>query len=74
MMKEVLRVHEAFGIQVLLAQCNPSVRDSLARGEYCKKDEENLLFYSIYEAMTFAEDSQNQKERHIPNGPNFSSD
>lgn len=73
-LKEVRRDYEAVGIQVLLAQCNPSVRDSLARGEYCKKDEENLLFYSIYEAMTFAEDSQNQKERHIPNGPNFSSD
>lgn len=73
-LKEVRRDYEAIGIQVLLAQCNPSVRDSLARGEYCKKDEENLLFYSVYEAMTFAEDAQNQKERYVPNGPSFSSD
>ena len=33
-LKEVRRDYEAVGIQVLLAQCNPSVRDSLARGEY----------------------------------------
>ncbi|XP_024594024.1 sulfate transporter [Neophocaena asiaeorientalis asiaeorientalis] len=73
-LKEVRRDYEAIGIQVLLAQCNPSVRDSLARGEYCKKEEENLLFYSVYEAMTFAEDSQNRKDIYVPNGLSFSSD
>ena len=49
MTKEVLRVHEAIGIQVLLAECNPSVRDSLAQGEYWRNEEENL-FYSACEA------------------------
>ena len=49
MMKEVLRVHEAIGIQVLLAKCNPSVRDSLAQGE-CWRNEEENLFYSACEA------------------------
>ena len=49
MMKEVLRVHEAIGIQVLLAKCNPSVRDSLAQGE-CWRNEEENLFYSVCEA------------------------
>lgn len=73
-LKEVRRDYEAIGIQVLLAQCNPSVRDSLARGEYCKKEEENLLFYSVYEAMAFAEESQNQKGVCIPNGLSLSSD
>ena len=34
-LKEVRRDYEAVGIQVLLAQCNTSVRDSLASGEYC---------------------------------------
>ncbi|KAI4585217.1 hypothetical protein MJG53_006751 [Ovis ammon polii x Ovis aries] len=49
MMKEVLRVHEAIGIQVLLAKCNPSVSDSLAQGE-CWRNEEENLFYSACEA------------------------
>ncbi|XP_012597013.1 sulfate transporter [Microcebus murinus] len=73
-LKEVRRDYKAIGIQVLLAQCNPSVRDSLTRGEYCKKEEENLLFYSVYEAMAFAEVSQNQKGICVPNGLSLSSD
>lgn len=73
-LKEVRRDYKAIGIQVLLAQCNPSVRDSLTRGEYCKKEEENLLFYSVYEAMAFAVVSQNHKETYVPNGLSLSSD
>ncbi|XP_003782094.1 sulfate transporter [Otolemur garnettii] len=73
-LKEVHRDYEAIGIQVLLAQCNPSVRDSLIRGEYCKKEEENLLFYSVYEAMAFAVESQNQKGVCVLNGLSLSSD
>ncbi|KAM6225155.1 sulfate transporter [Rhynchocyon petersi] len=72
-LKEVRRDYEAIGIQVLLAQCNPSVRDSLARGEYCKKEEENLLFYSVYDAVFFAVDSHSQKRISIPNGLTLSS-
>lgn len=66
-LKEVRRDYEAIGIQVLLAQCNPSVRDSLSRGEYCQKEDENL-FYSVHEAIAFAEESQTQKGIGIPNG------
>ncbi|XP_045407350.1 sulfate transporter [Lemur catta] len=73
-LKEVRRDYKAIGIQVLLAQCNPSVRDSLTRGEYCKKEEENLLFYSVYEAMAFAVGSQNEKGICVPNGLSLSSD
>ncbi|XP_021552701.1 sulfate transporter [Neomonachus schauinslandi] len=72
-LKEVRRDYEAIGIQVLLAQCNPSVRDSLASGEYFKEEEGNLLFYSVYEAVAFAE-YQNQKGVCIPNGLSLSSD
>lgn len=72
-LKEVRRDYEAIGIQVLLAQCNPSVRDSLACGEYFKEEEENLLFYSVYEAVAFAE-YQNQKGVCIPNGLSLSSE
>lgn len=73
-LKEVRRDYEAIGVQVLLAQCNPSVRDSLARGEYCKKEEENLLFYSVYEAVAFAEESQKQKATCISNGLSLAGD
>ncbi|XP_076993509.1 sulfate transporter [Tamandua tetradactyla] len=73
-LKEVRRDYDAIGIQVLLAQCNPSVRDSLARGEYCKKGEENLLFYSLPEAMAFAVESQIQKGICVPNGVSLASD
>ena len=66
-LKEVRRDYGAIGIQVLLAQCNPSVRDSLSRGEYCQKEDENL-FYSVHEAIAFAEESQTQKGIGIPNG------
>ncbi|XP_028017354.2 sulfate transporter [Eptesicus fuscus] len=72
-LKEVRRDYEAIGIQVLLAQCNPSVKDSLARGEYCKKEDESL-FYSVYEAIAFAEECQNQKGIYFPNGLSLSSD
>ncbi|XP_032707419.1 sulfate transporter [Lontra canadensis] len=72
-LKEVRRDYEAIGIQVLLAQCNPSVRDSLACGEYFKEEEENLLFYSVYEAVAFAE-YQNQKGVCISNGLSLFSD
>ncbi|XP_004620660.2 sulfate transporter [Sorex araneus] len=74
-LKEVRRDYEAIGIQVLLAQCNASTKDSLVHGEYCKKEEEEtLLFYSVYEAVTFAEESQNQKEICVSNGLNLSND
>lgn len=72
-LKEIRRDYEAIGIQVLLAQCNPSVRDSLARAEYCQREDENL-FYSVYEAVAFAEETQNQKGICIPNGQSLPSD
>ncbi|KAM7320392.1 hypothetical protein ACRRTK_020835 [Alexandromys fortis] len=73
-LKEVRRDYEAIGVQVLLAQCNPSVRDSLTRGEYCKKEEESLLFYSLSEAVAFAADSQKQKGVPALNGLSLSGD
>ncbi|KAM5298896.1 sulfate transporter [Ctenodactylus gundi] len=73
-LKEVRRDYEAIGIHILLAQCNPSVRDSLTRGEYCKKEEENLLFCSVYEAVAFAVESQDQKGICVLNGLSLSSD
>lgn len=53
-LKEVCRDYEEIGIQVLLAQCNPSVRSSLQRGEYFKKGKRHLLFHSVHQAVDFA--------------------
>lgn len=73
-LKEVRRDYEAIGINVLLAQCNPSVRDSLTRGDYYKKEEDNLLFYSLSEAVAFAVNSQKQKGVCVLNGLSLSGD
>ncbi|XP_048717925.2 sulfate transporter isoform X2 [Caretta caretta] len=53
-LKEICKDYGEIGIQVLLAQCNASVRSSLHRGEYFKKEEQNLLFHSVHQAVDFA--------------------
>ncbi|KAL7989242.1 hypothetical protein Chor_011908 [Crotalus horridus] len=53
-LKEVQRDFGEIGIQVLLAQCNLSVRDSLQRGEYIKKGEKHFLFHSVHQAVEYA--------------------
>ncbi|XP_069782593.1 sulfate anion transporter 1 [Narcine bancroftii] len=60
-MKTVLKDYDEIGIRVLLANCNPSVIDSLNRGEYfgenCK-EMNTLLFYSVHTAVQYAEAKQ----------------
>ncbi|XP_066470930.1 sulfate transporter-like [Tiliqua scincoides] len=53
-LKEAHKDYAEIGIQILLAQCCPSVRDSLYRGEYIKKGEKNFLFHSVHEAVEYA--------------------
>ncbi|XP_062976644.1 sulfate transporter-like [Elgaria multicarinata webbii] len=53
-LKEVHKDYGDIGIQVLLAHCNPSVRDSLHRGEYIKKGEKESLFHSVHQAVEHA--------------------
>ncbi|KAM6469065.1 sulfate transporter isoform 1-T5 [Liasis olivaceus] len=53
-LKEVRKDYGEIGIQVLLAQCNLSVRDSLQRGEYIKKGEKHFLFHSVHQAVEYA--------------------
>ncbi|KAH0629693.1 hypothetical protein JD844_011961 [Phrynosoma platyrhinos] len=53
-LKEVHKDYGEIGIQVLLAQCSPSVRDSLHQGEYVKKGETKFLFHSVYQAVEYA--------------------
>lgn len=72
--KQVHRDYEAIGINVLLAQCNFSVRDSLNRGDYYKREEDNFLLYSLSEAVPFAVISQKQKGVCVLNGLSLSGD
>lgn len=53
-LKEVHKDYGEIGIQILLAQCSPSVRDSLYRGKYMKKGEKDFLFHSVHEAVEYA--------------------
>ncbi|XP_007671512.1 sulfate transporter [Ornithorhynchus anatinus] len=67
-LKAVRKDYEEIGIQLLLAQCNPSVRNSLSSGEYCKQGEEDLLFYSVHDAVCFALESHPQRGQCASNG------
>ncbi|KAM6249192.1 sulfate transporter isoform 1-T1 [Spheniscus humboldti] len=53
-LKEVCKDYREIDVQVLLAQCNPSVRSSLIRGEFFKEGEDHLLFHSVHQAVDFA--------------------
>uniref|UniRef100_A0A8B9F8L7 Sulfate transporter n=1 Tax=Amazona collaria TaxID=241587 RepID=A0A8B9F8L7_9PSIT len=53
-LKEVCKDYREIEVQVLLAQCNPSVRSSLIRGEFFKEGEDHLLFHSVHQAVDFA--------------------
>lgn len=52
-LKEVYRDYKELGVGVLLAQCNPSVLDSLRRGGYLQQgsDEAQLVFCTISDAV-----------------------
>ncbi|NXA03317.1 S26A2 protein, partial [Sapayoa aenigma] len=53
-LKEVCKDYKEIDVHVLLAQCNPSVRSSLIRGEFFKEGEDHLLFHSVHQAVDFA--------------------
>ncbi|KAF4803342.1 Sulfate transporter [Turdus rufiventris] len=53
-LQEVCKDYGDIDVHVLLAQCNPSVRSSLLRGEFFKEGEEHLLFHSVHQAVDFA--------------------
>ncbi|XP_069828532.1 sulfate transporter isoform X2 [Dendropsophus ebraccatus] len=61
-LKEVLKDYGDIGIRLLLAQCSSSVRNSLRNGDYFKKEEETMAFYSIHQAVQFALYEQEQLE------------
>ncbi|MEQ2169186.1 hypothetical protein GOODEAATRI_022522 [Goodea atripinnis] len=67
-LKEVRKDYRELGVEVVLAQCNTSVLDSLERGGYydSKKDGEvgknNMTFFTIADAVSYAQSI------NVPNG------
>ncbi|XP_043530552.1 sulfate anion transporter 1 [Chiloscyllium plagiosum] len=59
-MKTVLKDYNEIGIRILLANCNPSVIDSLSRGGYFGENCKEMgtqLFYSVHAAVQYAKAS-----------------
>ncbi|KYO20148.1 sulfate transporter [Alligator mississippiensis] len=56
-LKETRQDYKEVGIQVLLANCNPSIRRLLQDGGWASKtdDGEHLAFHSVHDAVQFAE-------------------
>ncbi|XP_069507518.1 sulfate transporter-like [Ambystoma mexicanum] len=68
MLKETHHDFEEIGVEVFLANCNPSVRRSLQEGPYFSQcgagcDPEQLVFHSVHEAVQFAERKYRKKQR-----------
>ncbi|KAG8439307.1 hypothetical protein GDO86_005505 [Hymenochirus boettgeri] len=63
-LKEVLKDYTDVGIQVLLAQCNISVRNSLRNGDYFKREECSTVFHSVHHAVQFALYNQDQNDSY----------
>ncbi|XP_053319356.1 sulfate transporter [Spea bombifrons] len=61
-LKEVLKDYKNIGIRVLLAQCNITVRNSLRNGDYFNKEESRMAFYSVQQAVQFAQCQQEQED------------
>ncbi|KAM8973724.1 sulfate transporter [Pelodytes ibericus] len=64
-LKEVHKDYKDIGIRVLLSQCNISVRNSLRSGDYFKKEETKMVFYSIQQAVDFALYKQQEEDDYI---------
>ncbi|XP_026136945.1 sulfate transporter [Carassius auratus] len=56
-LKEVSKDYKGLGVNVLLAQCNPSVIDSLRRGGYYdpKKGTKEIQFHTLSDAVSYAQ-------------------
>ncbi|XP_053575811.1 sulfate transporter-like [Bombina bombina] len=67
-LKEVRNDYEEIGVQVFLANCNPSVRRMLTDGSYFSKksdDAELIAFHSVHDAVNFAERKYCDKQLEI---------
>lgn len=61
-LKEVCKDYKELGINVLLAQCNTSVIDSLRRGGYYdpKKGTKEIKFHTVGDAISYAQSLKSQ--------------
>ncbi|OCT87704.1 sulfate transporter [Xenopus laevis] len=59
-LKEVLKDYNDIGVQLLLAQCNVTVKDSLRNGDFFKQEESTVMFHSVHQAVQFALHVQEQ--------------
>ncbi|KAM8972041.1 sulfate transporter-like [Pelodytes ibericus] len=66
-LKELRNDYEEIGVQVFLANCNPSVRRSLNDGGYFSKSSSDdlLSFHSVHDAVTYAERKFREKQKEI---------
>lgn len=61
-LKEVFKDYKELGVNVLLAQCNTSVIDSLRRGDYYdpNKGTKDIQFHTIVEAILYGQSLKSQ--------------
>uniref|UniRef100_A0A672MJ99 Solute carrier family 26 member 2 n=1 Tax=Sinocyclocheilus grahami TaxID=75366 RepID=A0A672MJ99_SINGR len=61
-LKEVRKNYKGLGVDMLLAQCNPSVIDSLLRGGYYdpKKGTKEIQFHTLSDAVSYAQSLKSQ--------------
>uniref|UniRef100_A0A8C5MRR7 STAS domain-containing protein n=1 Tax=Leptobrachium leishanense TaxID=445787 RepID=A0A8C5MRR7_9ANUR len=67
-LKELRTDYEQIGVQVYLANCNPSVRRFLHNGGYFTEtsgEVELLAFHSVHDAVSFAERKYREKQKEI---------
>ncbi|KAJ6668015.1 hypothetical protein lerEdw1_016336 [Lerista edwardsae] len=71
-LKETRQDYQKIGVQVLLANCNPSIRHLLQAGGWLTgmEDSELLSFHSIHAAVQFAEKQYQVQERESEAGSN----
>ncbi|XP_006003851.2 sulfate transporter-like [Latimeria chalumnae] len=64
-LKETLAEYREIHIDVLLANCNPSVRQLVQQSNYFGNDTDCLLFHSVHDAVQFAEWEHLKKQKEI---------
>ncbi|OCT88634.1 hypothetical protein XELAEV_18017263mg [Xenopus laevis] len=64
-LKEVLKDYNDIGVQLLLAQCNVTVKNSLRNGDFFKREESTVMFHSVHQAVQFALNVQEQSDAYL---------
>lgn len=59
-LKEMYKDYKEFAVHLLLAQCSPSVIESLRRGGYYDPESTEIIFHSLGDAVRYAQSCQSQ--------------